>query len=446
MGDVWRRHILDSAQLCRYLPRQARVAGRSRQRRRAFPAWSWRSLGVPDVHLVESRPAQMRPSCARRRGSPARRSRCIPQRIEKRRRIRGRRRHRAGLRAARQTCWTMQSHFYRPTRICLFLKGRNGRRGIDRRRAKLGRCAAEPHPEPVRSLGHVILRLRSRRSCRAASSTEPKRAARRVPGSSPSPTRRAGSARPRPRSIWPPRWPRSASSVLLIDLDPQGNASTGLGIGRAGAAASPAMTCCSARRTLADGDRADARFRGLSIVPGLGRSLRRRARAGRATSAANSACATRSTRVAARYRLRADRLPALARPADPERAGRGGRRAGAAAMRVLRARRPVASSCSTIERVTRHLNPALEIQGVVLTMFDKRNNLSDQVAADVRGHFGDKVYRHRDPAQRAHLRGAVARQAGAALRSALLRARRPTSISPARCCGASAAQRKPVTP
>jgi chromosome partitioning protein len=46
----------------------------------------------------------------------------------------------------------------------------------------------------------------------------------------------------------------------------------------------------------------------------------------------------------------------------------------------------------TIERVKRNLNPALEIQGVVLTMFDRRNNLSDLVAADVRGHFGDKVY------------------------------------------------------
>ncbi|CAK0772869.1 Chromosome partitioning protein ParA [Azospirillaceae bacterium] len=46
----------------------------------------------------------------------------------------------------------------------------------------------------------------------------------------------------------------------------------------------------------------------------------------------------------------------------------------------------------TIERVKRNFNPDLVIQGVVLTMFDKRNNLSDMVAADVRGHFGDKVY------------------------------------------------------
>jgi chromosome partitioning protein len=46
----------------------------------------------------------------------------------------------------------------------------------------------------------------------------------------------------------------------------------------------------------------------------------------------------------------------------------------------------------TVERVKRAFNPNLEIQGIVLTMFDKRNNLSDMVAADVRGHFGDKVY------------------------------------------------------
>lgn len=47
----------------------------------------------------------------------------------------------------------------------------------------------------------------------------------------------------------------------------------------------------------------------------------------------------------------------------------------------------------TVERVKTSLNPDLEIQGIVLTMFDKRNNLSDQVAADVRDYMGDKVYR-----------------------------------------------------
>ncbi len=46
----------------------------------------------------------------------------------------------------------------------------------------------------------------------------------------------------------------------------------------------------------------------------------------------------------------------------------------------------------TIERVRRALNPHLEIQGIVLTMFDSRNNLAGMVADDVRGYFGDKVY------------------------------------------------------
>ena len=46
----------------------------------------------------------------------------------------------------------------------------------------------------------------------------------------------------------------------------------------------------------------------------------------------------------------------------------------------------------TIEMVRQSLNPTLEIQGLVLTMYDRRSALSGQVAADVRAHFGDTVY------------------------------------------------------
>ncbi len=46
----------------------------------------------------------------------------------------------------------------------------------------------------------------------------------------------------------------------------------------------------------------------------------------------------------------------------------------------------------TVELVRTTLNPTLDIHGVVLTMFDSRNRLSGDVARDVRGHLGDKVY------------------------------------------------------
>ncbi len=46
----------------------------------------------------------------------------------------------------------------------------------------------------------------------------------------------------------------------------------------------------------------------------------------------------------------------------------------------------------TIDRVKRGLNRRLQIQGVVLTMYDRRNNLCEMVAADVRAFLGDKVF------------------------------------------------------
>lgn len=46
----------------------------------------------------------------------------------------------------------------------------------------------------------------------------------------------------------------------------------------------------------------------------------------------------------------------------------------------------------TVSKVKKHLNPALEIEGVLLTMFDKRTNISRDVVAEVRQYFKDKVY------------------------------------------------------
>ena len=46
----------------------------------------------------------------------------------------------------------------------------------------------------------------------------------------------------------------------------------------------------------------------------------------------------------------------------------------------------------TIEQIRNTLNPRLSVQGIVMTMFDKRNNLSEQVLQDVRSEMGDLVY------------------------------------------------------
>jgi chromosome partitioning protein len=53
----------------------------------------------------------------------------------------------------------------------------------------------------------------------------------------------------------------------------------------------------------------------------------------------------------------------------------------------------LADLVSTIRRVRSAFNPALDIEGVLLTMYDERTNLGQQVAADVRQFFKDKVFR-----------------------------------------------------
>ena len=52
----------------------------------------------------------------------------------------------------------------------------------------------------------------------------------------------------------------------------------------------------------------------------------------------------------------------------------------------------LADLVSTMRRVRAALNPSLDIEGVLLTMFDDRTNLGQQVATDVRGFFKDKVF------------------------------------------------------
>jgi chromosome partitioning protein len=53
----------------------------------------------------------------------------------------------------------------------------------------------------------------------------------------------------------------------------------------------------------------------------------------------------------------------------------------------------VSQLLATVERVRGAVNRELEIEGIVLTMYDERMNLARQVSEEVRSHFGDKVYK-----------------------------------------------------
>src|SRR5262249_17426921 len=53
----------------------------------------------------------------------------------------------------------------------------------------------------------------------------------------------------------------------------------------------------------------------------------------------------------------------------------------------------VAEMLETVERVRGAFNPRLQVEGIVLTMFDERTNLARQVTEDIREHFGDRVFK-----------------------------------------------------
>ncbi|QQR68493.1 MAG: ParA family protein [Alphaproteobacteria bacterium] len=176
--------------------------------------------------------------------------------------------------------------------------------------------------------------------------------------------------------------------VLLIDLDPQGNASTGLGIERA-ARGTGSYEVLAQTASFADAALA-------SLVPGLDVIAASPDLAG-----AEIELATEDRR---EFRLR-DAIQAQDLPYDvvlidcPPSLGLLTLNALVAAKDVLvplqcefYALEGLSALTRTIERVRVAFNPDLDIQGIVLTMFDRRNMLSDKVAADVREFFGDKVY------------------------------------------------------
>ena len=180
--------------------------------------------------------------------------------------------------------------------------------------------------------------------------------------------------------------------VLLIDLDPQGNASTGLGIPR-NEREFDSYAVLSGEVSLAAAI-APSSVPGLYVVP-----------SSENLSGAEVELVTVDKR---EYRLREAMVRHLEAEQEqfdfifidcPPSLGLLTLNAFVAAEAVLvplqcefYALEGLSMLLKTIERVKRAFNPSLEIQGVVLTMADKRNNLSEQVAEDVREHLGSKVY------------------------------------------------------
>jgi chromosome partitioning protein len=179
-------------------------------------------------------------------------------------------------------------------------------------------------------------------------------------------------------------------TVLLIDSDPQGNASTGLGVGRA-----------QRKTTLYDvlmGERpvqeavVQTLLPGLDLVPSdadlsgieleLGNAPRRSFKLRDALHPVRESGAYSYVLIDCPPSLNLLTVNAMA--------------AADAVLVPLQceffALEGLTQLMRTIDLVRGSLNPNLEIQGIVLTMYDRRNSLSEQVAGDVRGHFGETVY------------------------------------------------------
>ena len=177
--------------------------------------------------------------------------------------------------------------------------------------------------------------------------------------------------------------------TLIIDLDPQGNASTGLGV------ASAARTRTSYDVLLGEAGIAEAavatEIPGLRLVP---------------SSLELSGAELEIGALPRRQFLLRDALAQASGVADyvlidcPPALSLLTINALVAAAAILVplqceffALEGLSQLLRTIDRVKASLNPELTVQGIVLTMFDRRNNLSSQVAEDVRRHLGAAVYR-----------------------------------------------------
>lgn len=177
--------------------------------------------------------------------------------------------------------------------------------------------------------------------------------------------------------------------TLLIDLDPQGNAGSGLGLDRSALHGDVYQAIMGERPMSELVHPSELRF--LEIVP--------------ATPDLTGAEVELVTAERREFRLKQS-LGQLARQYDyvlidcPPSLGLLTLNALTAADSVLvplqceyYAMEGLAQLMSTIERVQRSLNPRLEVEGILLTMYDSRANIAHQVAAEVRRVFPELVFK-----------------------------------------------------
>ncbi|WP_271897712.1 ParA family protein [Candidatus Phyllobacterium onerii] len=180
-------------------------------------------------------------------------------------------------------------------------------------------------------------------------------------------------------------------TVLIVDLDPQGNASTGLGIDRKNRTISSYDVLMQAASV--EEAAVPTAVPNLSLIPSTLDLL--------GVEMEISNASDRATRLRKAFRGGVKASPFTYILIDcPPSLNLLTMNAMAAADSVLVplqceffALEGLSQLLETVNQVRTALNPNLTIQGIVLTMFDGRNNLATQVVDDVRSFMGDKVYR-----------------------------------------------------
>lgn len=180
-------------------------------------------------------------------------------------------------------------------------------------------------------------------------------------------------------------------TVLVIDLDPQGNASTGLGV------AATERDISTYEVLMGDADLAEAEqltsIPRLSVAPSgmklAGAEIELIDEGDRQYRLQKAIAAFAEARPDVTY-IMIDCPPSLSLLTINAMA------AASAVIVPLQceffALEGLSQILRTIDRVKERINEDLDLQGIILTMYDGRNNLSQQVEADVRAHMGDKVY------------------------------------------------------